>query len=94
VSPAVSSRRPVSRRERVNWRARMRLQEAPSSECPSCGRLTKTVDGVCADCWGVKTQAGRRRAIPAAGSTRSVELVLGALALFPVVGLVAYLLLR
>jgi hypothetical protein len=27
---------------------------APSSPCPHCGRTTKTVQGVCADCWGSK----------------------------------------
>ena len=32
----------------------MRLLRAPSEPCPHCGRVTKTVDGVCADCWGRK----------------------------------------
>jgi hypothetical protein len=32
----------------------VRLALAPSSPCPSCGRITKTVQGVCADCWGSK----------------------------------------
>jgi hypothetical protein len=30
------------------------LSEAASSPCPHCGRDTKTVQGVCSDCWGVK----------------------------------------
>jgi len=31
------------------------LREAPESECPHCGRVTKTTsDGICADCWGSK----------------------------------------
>ncbi len=52
---------PSSRRERANVRARRRLEEAPSSPCPHCGRVTKTVDGVCADCWGVKEPSRARR---------------------------------
>lgn len=52
---------PSSRRERANVRARRRLDEAPSAPCPHCGRVTKTVDGVCADCWGVKDPAKARR---------------------------------
>ena len=35
-------------------RASRALAEAPVSSCPHCGRETKTVQGVCADCWGVK----------------------------------------
>jgi hypothetical protein len=38
----------------------MRLARAPSSRCPHCGRVTKTVDGVCADCWGPKEARARR----------------------------------
>jgi hypothetical protein len=30
------------------------LAFAPSSRCPHCGRDSKTVQGVCADCWGSK----------------------------------------
>jgi hypothetical protein len=52
---------PSSRRERANLRARLRLEEAPSAPCPHCGRVTKTVDGVCADCWGVKEPERARR---------------------------------
>ncbi len=39
-----------------SWRSRtaQELAEASSSPCPHCGRTTKTVQGVCADCWGVK----------------------------------------
>jgi hypothetical protein len=52
---------PSSRRERANPRARRRLEEAPSEPCPHCGRVTKTVDGFCADCWGVKDAARAAR---------------------------------
>ena len=52
---------PSSRRERANVRARRRLEEAPSAPCPHCGRVTKTVDGMCADCWGVKDAARAAR---------------------------------
>ena len=37
-----------------NRRARLRLSRAPSEPCPNCGRVTKTVDGECAECWGQK----------------------------------------
>jgi hypothetical protein len=33
----------------------LRLALAPSSPCPHCGRTSKTVQGVCADCWGSKS---------------------------------------
>jgi hypothetical protein len=36
-----------------------RLRLAPSSRCPACGRITKTVDGVCADCWAPKEPNAR-----------------------------------
>ena len=52
---------PSSRRERANVRARRRLEQAPSSPCPHCGRVTKTVDGMCADCWGVKDPVRAKR---------------------------------
>ena len=55
---------PSSRRERANLRARRRLEDAPSSPCPHCGRVTKTVDGMCADCWGVKDEVRARRWLP------------------------------
>ena len=35
-------------------RASRVLAEAPATSCPHCGRETKTVQGFCADCWGVK----------------------------------------
>jgi len=35
-------------------RAAAALDDAPSAPCPHCDRTTKTVQGVCADCWGVK----------------------------------------
>ena len=43
----------VSRASRRS-RAAVELTRAQSSACPHCGRETKTVQGVCADCWGVK----------------------------------------
>ena len=52
---------PSSRRERANVRARRRLEQAPSSPCPHCGRVTKTVDGMCAYCWGVKDPSRAKR---------------------------------
>jgi hypothetical protein len=57
---------PSSRRERANLRARRRLEDAPSAPCPHCDRVTKTVDGMCADCWGVKDPARARRWLHAA----------------------------
>jgi hypothetical protein len=41
-------------------RATLSLRLARRSPCPHCGRETKTVEGVCADCWGTKEQ-GRRQ---------------------------------
>ncbi|MDQ3823994.1 MAG: hypothetical protein M3321_12225 [Actinomycetota bacterium] len=36
-------------------RAAYKLRDAPTSECPHCGRVTRTTsDGVCADCWAGK----------------------------------------
>ena len=35
-------------------KAAARLQESPVSPCASCGRDTRTVQGVCADCWAPK----------------------------------------
>ena len=37
-------------------RAAARLQEAPVSPCPSCGRESRTVQGVCTDCWAPKEE--------------------------------------
>jgi hypothetical protein len=43
------------RRENAVSRATDALHDAPESECPHCGRLSKTTsDGICADCWGSK----------------------------------------
>jgi hypothetical protein len=41
---------------RPGWASRstIGLALAPSSPCPACGRTTKTVQGVCADCWASK----------------------------------------
>jgi hypothetical protein len=61
---------PSSRRERANVRARRRLEEAPTAPCPHCGRVTKTVDGVCADCWGVKDPARAHRWLPSPRTRR------------------------
>jgi hypothetical protein len=36
-------------------RAVRELRLARRSPCRHCGRNTKTVEGVCADCWGSKT---------------------------------------
>jgi hypothetical protein len=38
-------------------RAFVALSRAPKSPCPHCGRESKTVQGVCADCWQVKDPA-------------------------------------
>lgn len=35
-------------------RASRELARAPVSPCPHCGRETKTVRGVCAECWRAK----------------------------------------
>jgi hypothetical protein len=52
-SIAHSRRRRVPRAPRTSPSA-IRLAFAPSSRCPHCGRDSKTVQGVCADCWGSK----------------------------------------
>jgi hypothetical protein len=52
-SLAHSRRRRVPRAPRSSPSA-IRLAFAPSSRCPHCGRDSKTVQGVCADCWGNK----------------------------------------
>jgi hypothetical protein len=41
-------------------RATVELRFARRTPCPHCGRKTKTVQGVCADCWGSK-EGGRRQ---------------------------------
>jgi hypothetical protein len=41
-------------------RAIRELRFARLSLCPHCGRKTKTVQGVCADCWGSKEGTGRQ----------------------------------
>jgi hypothetical protein len=41
-------------------RATYRLRFAPRSPCPNCGRKTKTVEGVCADCWATKEEGHRQ----------------------------------
>jgi hypothetical protein len=38
-------------------RSTVQLASAPASPCPHCGRTTKTVQGVCADCW--RSKGGR-----------------------------------
>ena len=53
TSLAHSRRRRVPRAPRTSASA-IRLAFAPSSRCPHCGRDSKTVQGVCADCWGSK----------------------------------------
>ena len=49
-----ASSAPEPRDEPANLGARLRLRRARSSPCGNCGRMTKTVDGVCAECWAVK----------------------------------------
>ena len=52
-----SSQDPVTGRPAS--RAAWSLRDAPESECPHCGRVTKTTsDGVCAECWGSKGGRG------------------------------------
>lgn len=41
-------------------RATYSLRVARRSHCPHCGRETKTVEGVCADCWGTKEKGHRQ----------------------------------
>ena len=53
TSSASSRRRRLPRAPRTSASA-IRLAFAPSSRCPHCGRHSKTVQGVCADCWGSK----------------------------------------
>lgn len=53
TSLAQSRRRRVPRAPQTSPSA-IRLAFAPSSRCPHCGRDSKTVQGVCADCWGSK----------------------------------------
>ena len=57
---------------------------APSSPCPHCGRTTKTVQGVCADCWGSK--GGRLLWMRKSGpDTSELQEILGFDPLHPVV---------
>ena len=44
----------------VMSRAVRELRFARRSPCPHCGRTTRTVQGVCADCWGSK-EVGHRQ---------------------------------
>jgi hypothetical protein len=41
-------------------RATLSLRAARRSPCPHCNRETKTVEGVCADCWGSKEEGHRQ----------------------------------
>jgi hypothetical protein len=41
-------------------RATLILRAARRSPCPHCNRETKTVEGVCADCWGTKEEGHRQ----------------------------------
>jgi hypothetical protein len=41
-------------------RATLSLRAARRSPCPHCNRETKTVEGVCADCWGTKEEGHRQ----------------------------------
>ena len=40
-------------------RAADELRRAPASPCAACGRETKTVEGVCAECWEPKRPGAR-----------------------------------
>ena len=51
-----ASSAPEPRDEPANLGARLRLRRARSSACGNCRRVTKTVDGVCAECWAVKEE--------------------------------------
>ena len=50
-------------------RATARLRSARRSACPHCGRETKTVEGVCADCWGTKEEGHRQFFVPKRGGS-------------------------
>ena len=39
---------------RGRGRAAIALEDAEGSPCGNCGRTTKTVQGVCAECWASK----------------------------------------
>jgi hypothetical protein len=41
-------------------RATLSLRLAGRRPCRHCGRETKTVEGVCADCWGTKEEGHRQ----------------------------------
>jgi hypothetical protein len=41
-------------------RATYSLHLARRTPCPHCGRNTKTIEGVCADCWGSKEEGHRQ----------------------------------
>jgi hypothetical protein len=50
------------------------LQEAPTSPCSSCGRVTKTTsDGFCADCWARKEGHLRGTAAPPGWALRVLD---------------------
>jgi hypothetical protein len=50
-------------------RATLTLRFARRSPCPHCGRETKTVEGVCADCWGTKEEGHRQFFVPKRGAS-------------------------
>ena len=78
----------------------MRLRRAASSPCPGCRRVTKTVDGVCADCWAVKDWSRAYRPPPRTEPLLPLDwgdpqdLLLAVLAVAAVIAAVAYALER
>ena len=74
---------------RPGWASRstIGLALAPTSDCPHCGRNSKTVQGVCADCWGSKggRPLGARRQRPRTASLDRVAAVIGFDPLHPIV---------
>lgn len=54
TSSASSRRRRVRLGPPRTTRSALQLRLARRSLCPHCGRMSPTVQGVCADCWGSK----------------------------------------
>jgi hypothetical protein len=54
VTSSASSRRRGRITPPLTTRSALQLRLARRSLCPHCGRVSPTVQGVCADCWGSK----------------------------------------
>jgi hypothetical protein len=54
VTSSAFSRPRRARRAPQTTPSALRLRLAPRSLCPHCERVSATVQGVCADCWGSK----------------------------------------